>query len=88
MARVRASKQRGASAAAKPPIERARARASQPDRPWRERLAGIERERDLLRADLERAQARIQHLEQMHLEVRERIAWAMDTLQSVVEGKR
>ena len=87
MARVRASKQRGASAAAKPPIERARARASQ-DGPWRERLAGIERERDLLRADLERAQARVQHLEQMHLEVRERIAWAMDTLQSVLEGKR
>ena len=52
-----------------------------------ERLAALERERDTLRAALEVEQARRQRLEQVHATTRDRIAWALDTLQSILDAK-
>jgi hypothetical protein len=52
-----------------------------------ERLAVLERERDALRLELERAEARVQALEKMQALVRDRISWALDSLQSIIQGK-
>jgi hypothetical protein len=51
------------------------------------RLAAIERERDGLRAALEAEEARRRRLEEVHAAVRDRIAWALDSLQSVLDPK-
>jgi hypothetical protein len=53
----------------------------------RERLAALELERNTLRAELERSEARVQALEKTQANVRDRIAWALDTLQNILEGK-
>jgi hypothetical protein len=53
----------------------------------RERLAVVERERDALLSDLNRAQARIMSLEKTQTQVRDRIAWALESLHNVLEGK-
>ena len=53
----------------------------------RERLAVVEQERDALLLGLHRAQARILSLEKTQTQVRDRIAWALDSLQNVLEGK-
>ena len=48
----------------------------------------LERERDALRAALEREESRVRKLEQMNAVVRDRISWALDSLQSILEIKR
>lgn len=53
----------------------------------RERLAALERERDALRADLEREQARVRKLEEANAAARERVAWALDTLNDILDMK-
>jgi len=59
-----------------------------PENTLKERLAALERERDALRADLEREQARVRKLEEMHAVARDRISWALDSLRSILETKR
>jgi hypothetical protein len=54
----------------------------------RERLAAVERERDQLRAALDVEQARRRKLEEVHATARDRIAWALDSLQSILDSKR
>jgi hypothetical protein len=52
-----------------------------------ERLAAVERERDALLAALSLEQERSRKLEEVQAAVRDRIAWALDSLQSILEAK-
>jgi hypothetical protein len=52
-----------------------------------DRLAALERERDALRLELERSEARVEALERAQAHVRDRLAWALDSLQNVLQGK-
>ena len=54
----------------------------------KERLAALERERDALRAELEREQARARKLEEVNATARDRISWALDSLHNILETKR
>jgi hypothetical protein len=58
-----------------------------PDSQLRQRIAVLERERDALREDLGRSQARVRTLEKSQAHVRDRLAWALDTLHSILQGK-
>jgi septal ring factor EnvC (AmiA/AmiB activator) len=51
------------------------------------KLAALARERDALRDELKRCEARLQQLEGTQAEVRERIAWALDALQNILARK-
>jgi predicted nuclease with TOPRIM domain len=53
----------------------------------RERLAAVEGERDALKEELERFKARQRRLEEAQSQVRDRIAWALDSLHNILEGK-
>lgn len=87
MARRRATKAGGKSgvAAARAP------RVKSKDEPARgslaDRLAAVERERDALKDELERSKSRLRVLEENQSQVRDRIAWALDSLHSILEGK-
>jgi predicted RNase H-like nuclease (RuvC/YqgF family) len=52
-----------------------------------DKLAALERERDALRHELERSEARIEALEKTQAQVRDRLAWALDSLQNIIQGK-
>jgi chromosome segregation ATPase len=52
-----------------------------------ERLAAIERERNALKDELERTNARVRQLEETNAKVRDRIAWALDTLHGILERR-
>lgn len=67
---------------------RSKAKAVTPDSSLKERLAVLERERDALRAALEREEARVRKLEQKNALVRDRISWALDSLRAILETKR
>src|SRR5262245_13898215 len=56
--------------------------------PLKERLAVLERERDALRAALVQEQARVRKLQEMNATARDRISWALDSLQNILETKR
>jgi hypothetical protein len=53
----------------------------------RERLLALERERDGLRAALEREQERARKLEEVQAAARDRIAWALESLHNILEPK-
>jgi hypothetical protein len=67
---------------------RSRAKTDTSDGSLRERLSAVERERDSLRDALEREQARVRKLEEVNAAARDRISWALDTLQNILEAKR
>jgi hypothetical protein len=52
-----------------------------------ERLAALERERDQLREELEHTRVRQRQLEEIQAQVRDRLAWALDSLHNILEGK-
>ena len=52
-----------------------------------ERFAALERERDALRAALEQERTRRLALEEVHAATRDRIAWALDSLQAILESR-
>lgn len=54
----------------------------------KERLAALERERDSLRAALEREASRVRKLEQVNAHVQDRISWALEALEDILETKR
>ena len=93
MARRRAAKARSKSApaAARPARGKAAKReadgAEPAQRQLRERLAAVERERDALKEELERFKARQRRLEETQAQVRDRIAWALDSLHNILDGK-
>jgi hypothetical protein len=53
----------------------------------RERLEAVECERDQLKEELERFKARQRRLEEAQAQVRDRIAWALDSLHNILDGK-
>lgn len=52
-----------------------------------ERVLAAERERDALRDEVAALNARCRALEDGHAQVRDRIAWALDSLRNVLDGK-
>jgi predicted nucleic acid-binding Zn-ribbon protein len=86
-ARRRAQKARTKIAPAREGVPRGKAKTADAGEPVKNRLAALERERDALRADLERAQARVRNLEKTQAQVRDRIAWALDSLHNILDGK-
>jgi len=87
MARRRASKASGKSASGAARIARAKVAAASSAEALGERLAALERERDTLQQELEGARLRLRLLEETHARVRDRIAWALDSLHSILDGK-
>ena len=66
---------------------RGKASPGAPESSLKERLIALEGERDALRAALEREQTRARKLEEVHAVARDRIAWALDSLQNILETK-
>ena len=52
-----------------------------------ERFAALERQCEALREALELERARRRALEEVHAATRDRIAWALDSLQSILNAK-
>jgi hypothetical protein len=88
MARRYAGKANPRSAIARSRDRREKATPTAPEGPLKERLAAIEQERDALRSMLERERARIRKLEDASAAARNRIAWALDSLQNILDAKR
>jgi hypothetical protein len=88
MARRHAGKTSPLTPLARDRGRRSKAKAVTPESSLKERLAVLERERDALRAALEREEARVRKLEQKNALVRDRISWALDSLQAILETKR
>jgi uncharacterized small protein (DUF1192 family) len=57
------------------------------DTTLKERLAALERECATLRAELKTERSRRQALEEVHAATRDRIAWALDSLQAILEAR-
>jgi hypothetical protein len=74
------------TAAARTQSERSKSKATKPPGPA-DRLVALERERDALRLELERSEARVEALEKAQAHVRDRLAWALDSLQNIIQGK-
>jgi hypothetical protein len=92
MARRRAGKANPRSAAQRAGKRRDRAKAASANGPasetdLRERLAALERECCDLRAALELERARRRALEGVHAATRDRIAWALTSLQNILDAK-
>ena len=91
MAPRRAAKARSKSAPAAARPARAKAPSTKdaggPAHGLRERLAAVECERDQLKEELERFKMRQRRLEETQAQVRDRIAWALDSLHNILEGK-
>jgi chromosome segregation ATPase len=76
------------TAAARLQSERSKAKPTKPaSTSSADRLAALERERDALRLELERSEARVEALEKAQAHVRDRLAWALDSLQNIIQGK-
>ena len=86
-ARRRAQKARTKTTPAREGVQRGKTKSADAGEPVKNRLAALERERDALRADLQRAEARVRNLEKTQAQVRDRIAWALDSLHSILDGK-
>jgi hypothetical protein len=65
---------------------RDKAKAATPDGVQRDRVAALERERDSLRQALEEERETSRRLQQANAAARDRIAWALDTLRSVLDS--
>ena len=50
------------------------------------KLLALARERDALKSELRRCEARVRQLEAAQAEARERIGWALDALQNILAG--
>jgi hypothetical protein len=87
MARRRAGKAEPKSAGPQAGGVRGKGKALEADAALQQRLLALERERDALRAALEVEQMRRRKLEEVHAAARDRIAWALDSLQSILEPK-
>jgi predicted nucleic acid-binding Zn-ribbon protein len=86
-ARRRAQKARTKIAPARENAQRGKSKAASSGAPLKVRLLALERERDALRANLQRAEARVRDLEKTQAQVRDRIAWALDSLHNILDGK-
>jgi hypothetical protein len=87
MARRRATKAGGKSVPAAARAPRVKAKGRPAGGTLADRLALVERERDALKAELERSRSRLRLLEETQSQVHDRIAWALDSLHTILEGK-
>jgi hypothetical protein len=87
MARRLADKARSKTAPVRAQSRRGKAKVAVPDGTAQQRLAAVERERDALRAELEQLEERLRLMEKNHAAVRDRIAWALDSLHNILQGK-
>jgi len=87
MARRLASKARSKGAPARAQSRRGKTKTAGGDRTVQQRLAALERERDNLRSELEQTEERLRQLEKNHADVSDRIAWALDSLHNILQGK-
>jgi hypothetical protein len=87
MARRHAGKAASRTAAVRDRGRRSKDKAGAPGGSLKERLAALERERDALRLALDREKERAAKLEETNAAARDRIAWALDTLQNVLDTK-
>jgi len=88
MARRYAGKANPRTAVARDRNRRDKGKTAAPESALKERLLAAERERDAFRTALEREQTRARKLEEVNATARDRIAWALDSLQNVLDGKR
>ena len=88
MARRHAGKANSRTALARDRARHSKPKTISPASSLKERLAALERERDALRIELEREQARACKLEEVHAAARDRISWALDSLRNILETKR
>jgi len=88
MARHSVGKANSVSAGARSRNRREKPAPAAIDGTLRERLAAAERERDAFRVAFDREQARARKLEEANAVARDRIAWALDSLQSILGPKR
>jgi hypothetical protein len=61
--------------------------ATLPETALHKRLAALERERDTLRTALEQERARRRALEKVHAATRDRISWALGSLQAILDAR-
>jgi hypothetical protein len=87
MARRRASKARSDSTSVGARVPRQKAKAGEAGLTLVQRLAVLERERDALKEELDQSKARVRQLEDSQAQVRDRIAWALDSLHNILDGK-
>jgi hypothetical protein len=87
MARRRATKATGKPVPAAARAPRVKAGSGAAGGTLADRLAAVERERDALKDELERSRSRLRLLEETQSQVRDRIGWALDSLQSILQGK-
>jgi hypothetical protein len=87
MARRRATKASGKTVSAAARALRTKAKDGKAVGTLAERLAVLERERDALKGELEQSKSRVRLLEETHAKVRDRLAWALDSLHNLLEGK-
>jgi len=87
MARRLANKARSKAAPARTQSRRGKAKPEAKDRAAQQRLAALERERDALRAELDQAEERLRVMQKNHADVCDRIAWALDSLHNILQGK-
>jgi hypothetical protein len=99
MARRRAGKANPRSAAPRAGGGRGAAKAAQPkahapshapstEATASDRVAALERECERLRAELERERTRRRALEDVYAAARDRISWALDSLQGILDARR
>ncbi|MBX9592250.1 MAG: hypothetical protein K2X43_23410 [Hyphomonadaceae bacterium] len=88
MARRHAGKASSRTAHLRDRGRHSKAKTATSENSLKERLLALERERDQLCAALERAQERARKLEEVHAAARDRISWALDSLQNILETKR
>jgi hypothetical protein len=95
MARRRAGKANPRSAPPRADGRRGTAKAAQPkahapstEAAASDRVAALERECEALRAELERERARRRALEDVYAATRDRISWALDSLQGILDARR
>jgi hypothetical protein len=88
MARRHAGKANPRTALLRDRARPGKSKAVSPASALKERLAALERERDALRAELERERARARKLEEVQATARDRISWALDSLHNILETKR
>jgi hypothetical protein len=87
MAQRHAGKASPRTASARHRGRRGKAKTAAPEGSLKERLAALERERDALRAALDRERARASKLEEINATAHNRISWALDSLHSILDTK-
>jgi Domain of unknown function (DUF4164) len=87
MARRHAGKANPRAASVRDRARGSKVKTAAPESSLKERLTALERERDALRAALDQERARCSKLEEVNAAARNRINWALDSLQNILETK-